>query len=168
MNNYLKHSGLTKRRKKYDLKRHQCNVCKKSFKCIMLLDYHKLDQRQPSTKRSWTRCSGKDESEFINQNRLRKYLNLGEYVHRFYLIWVYTFIVLSVGTWVKHFLCKVLNHICWFHFSKTLFLPGCKNVQLISYFSFAKVRLSTLLSVCVASWPLKRTCSFLVLHLLRT
>ena len=46
--NYIQHSGLKKYLlRKAVLKRHQCEVCNKSFKCDLMKDFHKQLRHQP-------------------------------------------------------------------------------------------------------------------------
>ena len=46
--NYIKYSGLKMNLlRKADLKRHQCEDCKKSFKCKLMKDFHKQLHHQP-------------------------------------------------------------------------------------------------------------------------
>ena len=46
--NYIKYSGLKMNLlRKTDLKRHQCEDCKKSFKCKLMKDVHKKLHHQP-------------------------------------------------------------------------------------------------------------------------
>ena len=46
--NYIKYSGLKMNLlRKADLKRHQCEDCKKSFKCKLMKDFHKILHHRP-------------------------------------------------------------------------------------------------------------------------
>ena len=46
--NYIKYSGLKMNLlRKVDMRRHQCEGCKKSFKCKLMKDFHKQLHHQP-------------------------------------------------------------------------------------------------------------------------
>ena len=82
--NYIKYSGLKKHvRQKPNLRRHQCEVCSKSFKNKLMKDFHKrMHLRQLSSKELGVKVNGgdnlKDESKIIKPGQLQKYLQSGK------------------------------------------------------------------------------------------